>query len=302
MKPNSLAEFPGQQKAKDAIIPAINAAKQGKPMGHILFSGPAGTGKTTLAEIIAKELGTHSVIKDARSLKTYEQFLDVVQSLNFNDVLFIEEIHGLDQKLEERFYSVIDNFSFLHSVGTKQISVPVNHFVLVGATTKIAEVSGPLRSRFDIVAKLEFYDIETLAEIAMDATRKMGLLITEEAADVLANSARGVARTLLKLLNRADDIVKVQHTRLITATVAAEVLKSLSIQENGLHDQDVKFLQAIKYQYKNQPVGLATLAAFVGDSAENVETTLEPFLLRQGYILKTTRGRMLTETGLEVAG
>lgn len=302
MKPISLDQFPGQQKAKNAILPALEAAKHGKPLGHILLSGPAGTGKTTLAQIIARELGTTMILKDARAIKTYRDFMDVAQSLNFNDVLFIEEIHGLDQKLEERFYSVIDDFAFLHTVGTKQIAVPVNHFVLVGATTKIAEVSAPLRSRFDTVAHLEFYDEDTLAEIAMDSAWRMGLTITEQAARILALSSRGVARTLTKLMNRADDIVKVQHRKLISADVANQVLESLSIHSSGLHDQDMKLLRAIKHQYKNQPVGLATLAAYVGDSVENIESTIEPYLLRQGLILKTTRGRMLTDMGLEVAG
>lgn len=300
-EPKCLNEFPGQDQVKAAIYPSLKVAGMGKPMPHTLFIGPPGTGKTTLAHIIANELGGKCHIEDARNLKSLTQFLSIVHKLGDNDVLFVDEIHGLDPHLEELLYGIVDKFGYLETVGPIQVWVPLHRFVLVGATTKPEDISAPMRTRFGITAKLEFYDVPTLMEIAQATAGKMGLLITDDAAERLAVAARGTARTMTKLLDRADDFLQLKQGRLIDLGIAIQVMENLGIDQHGFTSTDRKLLKAIKHTYSNQPVGLTTLAAIVGESADSLEVTVEPFLLREGVLMKTARGRMLTDYGLEVA-
>jgi Holliday junction DNA helicase RuvB len=300
-QPRTLQEFPGQEQAKTAILPSILAAQMGKPMPHTLLVGPPGTGKTTLAHIIATELGGKCHTEDARNLKTLKQFLTIVHNLRDNDVLFVDEIHGLDGQLEELLYGIVDKFGYLQTIGASQVWVPLRNFVLVGATTKPEGISAPMRTRFGITAKLEFYDVPTLMQIARHTAAKMGLLITEDAAEMLAIASRGTARTMTKLLDRADDYLHIQPGKLINAAIVTQVLNNLGVDRHGFTPTDRKVLKAIKHVYGNQPVGLATLAAVVGESEDSLAETVEPFLLREGVLMKTARGRILTDYGLEVA-
>jgi Holliday junction DNA helicase RuvB len=299
--PISLDGFLGQERAKQQITYSLQAAKMGKPLPHILLDGPAGVGKTTLARLIAKALNVQCKVVDARNLKSVKEFIDFVSDLKDCDVLFIDEIHGLSTAVAELMYNIMLDFGYYYNIGKKQLWIELHNFVIIGATTQMGELPHPLRTRFGITANLELYDEDTLSEMAVSNAVQLGRLITQDAAIALARSARGTARVLNNLLDRADDIVRVWGTRLIDEEVATHVLMNFGIDERGLSVVDRKFLKAIGQTYKNQPVGISTLAALLGENEDTLVEVVEPYLLRRGLVQKTPRGRILTEHGLEVA-
>lgn len=297
-QPVCLAEYPGQLEAKAVLVPALEAAKKGKALPHICLSGPPGVGKTTLAQIISRELGTRCVIVDARRLTSLKDFYELIIPLKDNDVFFVDEIHGLDKKLEELLYNALDTFGFNHVINGKNLWIELHKFVLVGATTRASGISAPMRTRFGIFAHLEHYDASTLATIATFKASRLGLNLDAEAALELGKRSRGTARTVEKLLDRAHDLVFPNHD--VTKDVVMKACLNLGINDRGLDTLDRKFMEAMKHNFKNQPTGLATLAAVIGDSEDNLAGVVEPYLIRQGLVIRTPRGRMLTEEGLKL--
>lgn len=302
MRPRRLADYMGQSQAKAQLFPALMAAKKGKALGHLLLYGPAGTGKTTLAELLGGELGTKMVKLDARSIKTVEDFAIPVMQLNHNDILFIDEIHGLDKELEEIFYRITDDFVYRVKVGKEWVDMPLKRFILVGATTKPSEITAPLLSRFTMRVKLVNYTVEELTTMAQNICVREDYIISEEAAAMLGRVSRGVARTLEKNLQYTQFVAEMYDTQCITEQVVSDSLKRLRIDDYGLNDTDRELLRVLRDTYKNQPTGLKALAASLNETEDNLESFIEPYLIRIGLLIRTARGRVLSARGLEVAG
>lgn len=284
------------------MVPAIQAARMGKHLAHILLQGPPGTGKTTLANLLAGEMGTKCVVIDAANVKTPLDFYNCIKDLNTNDFVFVDEIHGLDIRIEEMLYGVLDRFEFPYVMQNGRIiTLPCPKFVLVGATTLPAGLTGPLRTRFGITAQLEHYTVAELEAMAFEKVCRLEMFIGKDGAADLAVAARGTARILDKLLDRVHDLAMIKSTDFLTAGMCREALENLGIDRMGLNDKDRKFLRVIKEVYKNQPTGLSALAATLGDSEDNLAEVVEPYLLREGFIIRTPRGRVLSHRGLEVS-
>jgi Holliday junction DNA helicase RuvB len=293
-------EYVGQNRAKAILSPALQATRFGKKLDHICFFGPAGTGKTTISTLIANYLGTKCVTIDSRNLEKVKDFVKIVEKLNDGDVLFLDEIHGLNKDLEETLYSAIDNYKMnaFNKDGDYQI-IDVPHFILVGATTKLGEVSKPLKTRFGMLIELEPYSTEDLATIITNKGIQNDLIVTRQAAIEIARRSRQTARVAEKLLSRVQDHALIRGVDYVNPDMVRQVMRNLDIERDGLTKRDKQFMSIIKNNFGNNPTSLASLAAVMNDSVDNLYETIEPFLIQKGFINRTPRGRILTQLGLD---
>ena len=303
-RPNSLREFVGQEKVKRILEVAVESAKRrGKPLDHALLYGPPGTGKTTLSMLLAKELGKEIKVVAAPNVERKGDLIGLLTSLKEGDLLFIDEIHRLPKALEEVLYSAMEDFKVDVVVGGRRaVSLEIAPFTLLGATTKLNLVSAPLRSRFGMVCRLELYSLEELKEIARRGAEKLGLELTEKALELLAACSRGTPRVLNQVLKRVLDFKVVRGWGSVGEEQVREVLNHLGVDEYGLDPLDRKILYTIGTVFKGGPVGLKALSAVLKEEPETIETVHEPYLVEQGFLVRTPRGRKITHKGLKAVG
>ena len=307
IRPQKLDEYIGQSALKSTLQISIEASKKrSKQIDHMLFYGPPGLGKTTLASVIANELGTKIRITSAPALERPRDIIGILMSLKNGEILFIDEIHRLNKVTEEILYPAMEDFFLDMTTGkaqtVKTLRVPLPKFTLIGATTKAGALSGPLRDRFGIIHKLEFYTKEELTQVV---TRTAGILdieIDEEGAKIIASRSRGTPRIANRLVKRVSDYAIVKSNGKITKETAADALKALHIDDRGLDSTDRALMSLIIEKYDGGPVGLETIAAALGEDAKTIEDVYEPYLLQEGYIQRTPRGRKISPQGYRLLG
>jgi len=300
LRPLSFGDFTGQQKVTDNIKVFVLAAKQrNEPLDHVLLHGPPGLGKTTLSFIIANELGSNIKITSGPVLDKPSDLAGLLTNLEAHDVLFIDEIHRLNPIVEEYLYSAMEDFRIdimLDSgPNARSVQIGLNPFTLIGATTRAGLLTSPLRARFGINARLEYYDSKLLTTIIKRSSAILNTPIDEDAAYEIARRSRGTPRIANNLLKRTRDFAQIKGNGTITKPIAQLALKALDVDENGLDDMDNRILSAIIEKFKGGPVGLTTIATAVSEEAETIEEVYEPFLIQEGYIKRTSRGREATE-------
>ena len=304
LRPRTLREYIGQEKAKENLEIMIGAAKlRGEPLDHLLFYGPPGLGKTTLSMIIAQEMGVNLHITAGPAIEKKGDLTALLANLAEGDVLFIDEIHRLPRQMEEILYPAMEDYAIDIMIGTgpaaHSIHLTLAHFTLIGATTRAGQLSTPLRDRFGVQMRLELYTPEELSTIVRRSASILDVPITEQAALELASRSRGTPRIANRLLKRARDYAQVRGNGRIDLRMAQECLAMMEIDELGLDPTDRKMLETIVRFYGGGPVGMAALAATVGEEAVTLEDVCEPYLLQIGFLARTLRGRVVTRLGYE---
>lgn len=307
IRPNRLDEYIGQSDVKENIDIYIKSAKlRGECLDHVLLYGPPGLGKTTLASIIANELGSNFKTISGPAIEKSGDLAAVLSSIDENDVLFIDEIHRIPRYIEEILYSAMEDFCLDIIVGgegsSRSIKINIPHFTLVGATTRAGDLSAPLRDRFGIIAKLNYYTDEELFLIAKRTSKVLDTEITDEAARELAKRSRGTPRIVNRLFKRVRDFALVEGNGVIDIDIMNKALKRLKVDSVGLDETDYNLIKAIIERFNGGPVGIEAIASSIGEEATTIEDVYEPYLLQMGYLKRTTRGRMVTDKGYEHLG
>ncbi len=300
LRPQRLADYIGQEKAKQNLKVYIEAAKQRQePLDHVLFYGPPGLGKTTLAGIIANEMGVHIKITSGPAIGKPGEMAAILSSLSEGDLLFVDEIHRLNRQVEEVLYPAMEDYAIDVMIGkgatARSIRLDLPHFTLVGATTRAGLLSAPLRDRFGVVHHLEFYTPEELKTIILHSAAKLSVAIDVEGAYELARRSRGTPRLANRLLKRVRDFAQVKYDGHITKEVAAFALDLLEVDKYGLDQNDRNILMTIIEKFQGGPVGLDTLAAAIGEDAGTIEDVYEPYLVKNGFLNRTPKGRVATD-------
>lgn len=307
LRPQTLQEYIGQERAKQNLKVYIEAAKnRGEALDHVLFYGPPGLGKTTLACIIANEMGSNIKITSGPAIAKTGDMASILSNLREGDVLFIDEIHRLNKQVEEFLYTAMEDYAMDVLIGkensAKSVRIELPHYTLVGATTRAGLLSAPLRDRFGVVHHLEYYTSEELKTIVVQSAKKLQMKMEEEGAYELARRSRGTPRIANRLLKRVRDFAEVKYDGVVTKSVAAAALDLLDIDSMGLDYNDRKMLQSVIYKFGGGPVGLDTLAASIGEDAGTIEDVIEPFLVMNGFIMRTPKGRVATELAYQHLG
>ncbi len=312
LRPQKLDDYIGQEKAKENLKVYIEAAKRrGDALDHVLLYGPPGLGKTTLAGIIANEMGTHMKVTSGPAIEKPGEMAAILNNLQEGDLLFVDEIHRLNRQVEEVLYPAMEDYAIDIMIGkgasARSIRLELPHFTLVGATTRAGLLTAPLRDRFGVIHRLEFYTVDELKQIIIHSARILGVDIEEAGAEELARRSRGTPRLANRLLKRVRDFAQVRFDGAITKEVASKALDLLDVDKQGLDHMDRNMLDTMIYKFNGGPVGLDTLAAAIGEDAGTIEDVYEPFLLKNGFINRTPRGRVVTELayrhlGLEFPG
>ncbi|MBB3839265.1 Holliday junction DNA helicase RuvB [Runella defluvii] len=300
LRPLSFSDFAGQDKILENIRIFVTAAKQrGEPLDHVLLHGPPGLGKTTLSNIIANELGSTMKTSSGPVLDKPSDLAGLLTNLQPNDVLFIDEIHRLNPIVEEYLYSAMEDYKIdimLDSgPNARSIQISLNPFTLIGATTRAGLLTSPLRARFGINCRLEYYDAQLLSSIVKRSSAILGTPIEDDGAFEIARRSRGTPRIANNLLRRTRDFAQVKGQGRITVEIAEIALKALDVDQHGLDEMDIRILSTIIDKFKGGPVGITTIATACGDEAETIEEVYEPFLIQEGFIKRTSRGREATE-------
>ncbi len=296
--PQTFAEYLGQSAIKEKLNVYVKACVQREePLDHLLIFGPAGLGKTTLARVMAKELGVPLKITSAPVLERGGDLVAILSNLAPREVLFIDEIHRLPKAVEEVLYSAMQEFAVDMMIGqgatAKSMRLPLNPFTLIGATTRTGMISAPLQTRFGIVERLDFYTPEELGTIVKQNAAFLGITIDDTAANLIGSRARGTPRIVKRILRRVRDFAQVNNQDHITLEIARKGLEFLGLDEDGLSKLDRELLLVLLRDFDGGPVGLETLAAVTGEDKETIEDFCEPYLLRQGFLQKTPRGRQI---------
>lgn len=300
LRPSSLDQYVGQEKAKNNLKIFIEAAKlRNEPLDHVLFYGPPGLGKTTLSTIIANEMGVNIKITSGPAIEKPGEMAAILNNLSENDILFIDEIHRLNRQVEEVLYPAMEDYSIDIMIGKGQgarsIRLDLPKFTLVGATTRAGLLTAPLRDRFGVINKLEFYTIDELKQIIIRSAGLLNVEIDEQGAVEMARRSRGTPRLANRLLKRVRDFAQVKYDGKITYEVANDALNLLEVDKLGLDKGDRSILETIIYKFAGGPVGLDTLAAALGEDAGTLEDVYEPYLIQNGFIQRTPRGRVVTD-------
>ena len=307
LRPEQFADFVGQQKIRDRLELAVQAAKdRGETLDHVLFSGPPGLGKTTLSYILGDAMGVHVKTTSGPVLTKPGDLAGLLTSLEAGDIVFIDEIHRMAKTVEEYLYSAMEDFAIDIMIdqgpNARSVRLELPRFTLVGATTRIGLIAAPLRARFGLVNRLSYYEPAELAEIVTRSAAKLGVAIEPDGALEIASRARGTPRIANNLLRRVRDYAQVKADNLITRQVAVDSLGLLEIDPNGLDEMDLKILETICLKFGGGPVGLSTIAVSVGEEPDTIEEAYEPFLIMEGYLERTPKGRMATAKANERLG
>lgn len=307
LRPLSLGEFIGQKSLRENLSVALNASnKRGDALDHVLFYGPPGLGKTTLAQIVARELGVGFRATSGPMLTKAGDLAAILTNLQPRDVLFIDEIHRMNANVEEVLYPAMEDFQLDLVIGegptARSVRIDLPPFTLVSATTRAGLVSRPLRDRFGIPLQMEFYTQDELVQVVTRGAEKMNLSITPDGADEIAKRSRGTPRVAMRLLRRVRDVADIQNTTTITPQIADTALQMLNIDAQGLDTLDRKYMHIMAQNYGGGPVGIDTMAAALASERDVLEDVIEPFLLQQGLVQRTPRGRTLSQTGWQYMG
>lgn len=307
IRPKCFEQYIGQSALKETLQISIEAAKKREiPLDHLLFYGPPGLGKTTLSGVIAEQMGVEIKITSAPALERPRDIIGILMSLKGGEILFIDEIHRLNKIAEEILYPAMEDFTLDMTTGKSQsvktMRIPVPKFTLIGATTKAGALSGPLRDRFGIVHRLEFYTTEELTQVVKRTAKILDIKITEEGAKTIAKRSRGTPRIANRLVKRVSDYALVKHDGEITEEIANQSLDLLKIDDFGLDNTDRCLLKLIIEKYDGGPVGIETLAAALGEDVRTIEDICEPYLMQAGFLQRTPRGRKVSPEALRYLG
>ena len=307
IRPKTFENYVGQTELKETLKISIEAAKKRETnLDHMLFYGPPGLGKTTLAGVVAEQMGAELKITSAPALERPRDIIGILMSLKGGEILFIDEIHRLNKVTEEILYPAMEDFYLDMTTGKSQsvktMRLPLPKFTLIGATTKAGELSGPLRDRFGIIHRLEFYNFEELSQVVKRTADILDIKITDEGAKIIAKCSRGTPRIANRLVKRVADFAIVKYDGVITNEVAKESLKALKIDEYGLDSTDRALLKMIVEKYDGGPVGINTLAAALGEDIRTLEDVCEPYLLQIGLLQRTPQGRKISPQGYRHLG
>ncbi|MFQ9064565.1 Holliday junction branch migration DNA helicase RuvB [Eubacterium sp.] len=307
LRPKQLTDYVGQEKAKENLSIYIKAAKQrGESLDHVLFYGPPGLGKTTLAGIVANEMGVNIRVTSGPAIEKQGDLVAILSNLEQGDVLFIDEIHRLNRTVEEILYPAMEDGKIDIIIGkgpsarSYQLSLP--KFTLIGATTRAGQLSAPLRDRFGVILRLEMYTPEELSQIVKRSSKILNIPVDDEGAYQIASRSRGTPRIANRLLKRSRDFAEVKYDGVITAEAAASALSSMEIDELGLDSIDRRLLTTMVKNYNGGPVGLETISAAIGEESVTIEDVYEPYLMQIGFLARTPRGRIVTPAGYKHLG